>query len=195
MRLKLTLALAAAAPLLFAASPSFAAVTITPTLACSAAPTDITNVAAGSQVCSGYYAGQLLSNGGNDPDNQKAALMLLGFNTTGFNFNSYPKISGLAGSQSIAGLGPLTGTTYIGIHYGGGANSPTPGQDVTAFYRLDLGSSVINSVNLNYGSSSDIILYATSAVPEPATWGMMLAGFGIVGGALRGRRRVTLATV
>lgn len=27
------------------------------------------------------------------------------------------------------------------------------------------------------------------AVPEPATWGMMIAGFGIVGGALRARQR------
>ena len=29
-----------------------------------------------------------------------------------------------------------------------------------------------------------------SAVPEPATWAFMLAGFGAIGGALRGRRRV-----
>lgn len=32
---------------------------------------------------------------------------------------------------------------------------------------------------------------ATAAVPEPATWGMLLAGFGAVGGALRRRQRVT----
>lgn len=34
-----------------------------------------------------------------------------------------------------------------------------------------------------------------SAVPEPATWAMMLCGFGLVGGAIRRRRtRTTLAT-
>ena len=33
---------------------------------------------------------------------------------------------------------------------------------------------------------------ATSPVPEPATWAMMLVGFGAVGGALRSRRKVTL---
>jgi hypothetical protein len=33
---------------------------------------------------------------------------------------------------------------------------------------------------------------ATAAVPEPATWAMMLAGFGLVGGTLRSRRN-TLA--
>ncbi len=30
---------------------------------------------------------------------------------------------------------------------------------------------------------------ATSNVPEPASWALMLGGFGIVGGAMRGRRR------
>jgi hypothetical protein len=33
---------------------------------------------------------------------------------------------------------------------------------------------------------------APAAVPEPASWAMMLGGFGLVGGALR-RRRTTLA--
>jgi hypothetical protein len=31
------------------------------------------------------------------------------------------------------------------------------------------------------------------AVPETATWGMMIAGFGLVGGAMRARRRTALA--
>ncbi len=33
---------------------------------------------------------------------------------------------------------------------------------------------------------------ATSPVPEPATWAMMLMGFGAVGGALRSRRKATV---
>jgi hypothetical protein len=32
---------------------------------------------------------------------------------------------------------------------------------------------------------------AVSAVPEPATWAMMIGGFGMVGGSLRSRRRQT----
>jgi hypothetical protein len=38
------------------------------------------------------------------------------------------------------------------------------------------------------------VVFATitpPAVPEPATWGMMIAGFGAVGGAMRYRRRAT----
>jgi len=32
-----------------------------------------------------------------------------------------------------------------------------------------------------------------SSVPEPATWGMLVGGFGITGGALRRRRTATAA--
>ena len=33
----------------------------------------------------------------------------------------------------------------------------------------------------------------TSAVPEPATWSMMIVGFGVIGGAVRRRRPAALA--
>ena len=33
-----------------------------------------------------------------------------------------------------------------------------------------------------------------SAVPETATWAMMILGFGVVGGAVRRRRSTALAT-
>ena len=40
----------------------------------------------------------------------------------------------------------------------------------------------------------DFIIRATiSAVPEPATWAMMIGGFGLVGAAMRRRTRVTVA--
>jgi hypothetical protein len=45
--------------------------------------------------------------------------------------------------------------------------------------------------NYTYVSRSGIQVLATAAapVPEPATWALMIAGFGAVGGALRYRRR------
>jgi len=38
------------------------------------------------------------------------------------------------------------------------------------------------------------IAFQTSPVPEPATWGLMLAGFGIMGAAMRTRRRSAAVT-
>jgi hypothetical protein len=50
-----------------------------------------------------------------------------------------------------------------------------------------------NSVTLNYayavGTRIDVVGGTPGAVPEPATWAMMIAGFGVAGGALRRRRR------
>lgn len=36
-------------------------------------------------------------------------------------------------------------------------------------------------------------LFSVAAVPEPATWGMMIAGFGFIGGAMRSRNRTVAA--
>jgi len=44
----------------------------------------------------------------------------------------------------------------------------------------------------SYGTALDGIT-VTSAVPEPASWAMMIGGFGIAGGAMRRRTRSTLA--
>jgi PEP-CTERM motif len=46
------------------------------------------------------------------------------------------------------------------------------------------------------GAGYFIVRVAQGAVPEPASWAMMLVGFGVVGGALRSRRnslRVTMS--
>ena len=45
----------------------------------------------------------------------------------------------------------------------------------------------------NIGLVLDDVSLDIAAVPEPASWAMMISGFGLVGGALRTRRRQTLA--
>ncbi|GAA0487371.1 hypothetical protein GCM10009096_32810 [Parasphingorhabdus litoris] len=52
-----------------------------------------------------------------------------------------------------------------------------------------------NRINVDFRASSPgdfvRVLTAAPAVPEPATWAMMIGGFGLVGGALRRRRKMT----
>ena len=54
------------------------------------------------------------------------------------------------------------------------------------------GGPLITSVSLSsasgFGSFKQLQLGGVAAVPEPATWAMMLIGFGILGGALRRRK-------
>lgn len=62
-------------------------------------------------------------------------------------------------------------------------------------YRLDLVSSVSN-VGRNYFGIDNLNFTpnAIAAVPESATWGLMLLGFGLIGAGLRPRRRSTTVT-
>jgi hypothetical protein len=59
------------------------------------------------------------------------------------------------------------------------------------------GTDTLNFTNLTGGPNEGIFLDAISitAVPEPATWAMMLLGFGAIGFAMRRRRSLTLAQV
>ena len=50
----------------------------------------------------------------------------------------------------------------------------------------------INDIfGLNESSEYEKLVFSANAVPEPATWGLMIAGFGMVGTAARRRRTVT----
>lgn len=68
----------------------------------------------------------------------------------------------------------LTSTAYLNVN--------------NAFYTVNLGTGAASLVG-NVGAGSLIGITATNAVPEPATWAMMIAGFGAIGGAMRYRRR------
>lgn len=84
---------------------------------------------------------------------------------------------------------PLSGISYLAIHWGGGsANDGGPG-NATVFYKLDAGSGV-SALTTNFRGISNAALYSTSvpAVPEPATWAMFLIGIGAVGFVMRRRR-------
>jgi hypothetical protein len=157
------------------------------------APCAGTDITPNAQACLGFYGGQYLSGNAGDVAVQKEALGLLGFVWDGTTV--VEEFSGLSGSDPTF-LTSLNGVSWLAIHWGGGADSPLPnGGSSTSFYRFDAGTD-LHTVVLNYGSSSDAKLYFTGnenpgggPVPEPATWAMMLVGFGGMGAVLRRNRR------
>ncbi|MBT9470025.1 MAG: PEPxxWA-CTERM sorting domain-containing protein [Pseudomonadota bacterium] len=82
-------------------------------------------------------------------------------------------------SQNCAGdpTGGFCNWTSVGVAFGGLAKS------------IDFGGAAGQTGfdNITFGSATP-----GSAVPEPATWAMMIAGFGMAGAALRRRRQVAL---
>jgi len=57
---------------------------------------------------------------------------------------------------------------------------------------FDTDNVYLNIQGLNVNSDSVVKVDISGAVPEPAAWTLMIAGFGLVGGALR-RRATTVA--
>ena len=98
----------------------------------------------------------------------------------------------LSTSSNIDGIltstRPLFGQTILGIHFGNG--NPSVGNG-TAFLLFNF-ATPITSINLTAGkafSTGALFQTRVAAVPEPSTWAMLILGFGVVGGALRGARK------
>ena len=96
-----------------------------------------------------------------------------------------------------ASITPLTlgpGTYWFALQ-----NATTAGGNL-AFWDVNNGPSVafentIGNVNgyLFPGSNSSAFTLTGGAVPEPASWAMMVGGFGLVGGAMRARRKAAVS--
>jgi len=62
-------------------------------------------------------------------------------------------------------------------------------------YQLFNGTSLVGSgvLDARNAAHSATVEFASGAVPEPASWAMMLSGFGLVGGAMRARRKTAVS--
>lgn len=170
---------------------------------------------AATTACSGYFAGNL--NGGSQDKiaDSQLALAAIGFNWDGMTI--IEKIENFNG-QAIAFSQPLTGTSFISVHYGAGEGPAKVPGGTTAFYKLENAISQSSFATL-FGSLSNAVLFANvapgdggngggtgggidgvdgtggtaGAIPEPAIWLQLITGFGLVGLARRGRRRSVAA--
>ena len=122
------------------------------------------------------------------------------FSNAGYTAQTITGISGLFNGSSITGLASpfgannlyyLTGPSFVD---GSGLGFMTAaGTNVNLFFQSSASSYRINTT----GPFTSSFVSATSAgvvaaVPEPATWAMMLIGFGAIGFAMRRRRSADL---
>ena len=101
-------------------------------------------------------------------------------NSLGFTFGSY---TGGGGTVTFSGTG-FSQTVAL------------PGSPTTAFFGV-ISDVPLGAIDLTSARGIvDITSFSTAtvaAVPEPATWAMLLVGFGAVGSAVRTRRRTVAA--
>lgn len=153
--------------------------------------------------CTGYYAGNILNGSSTDITNQQNAIAALpGSFTWDGDWNALVNnnlvITSLSGpnSDQLNFGETLLGEVIIGVHFG---NVPDPNAsqgNVSVFWLFDFTTptSFITLTNTQ-GFSNAAIYEDGGGVPEPATWAMMVLGFGAVGFAVRrSRRRKALVT-
>jgi hypothetical protein len=172
----------------------------------------------GAVACQGYYGGNLITGttGSATTADENTYINLL-LNGTASTSDSLPTsngtaynppyliphgtvlgaIEGLNGSATLNfGSLNLSGLTIVGAHFGNNPDSNPSDPNVqdnsiTAFWLVDLGNTTTHTLTLTNGQgSSNAQIFGTggSAVPEPATWAMMLLGFAGIGVSMRRRR-------
>jgi hypothetical protein len=147
--------------------------------------------------CAGYYSGNLLNGSPEDILNQQAAIDSLpgDFQFDGdWNALADNTILTLTNGNQLNFGETMFGMTIIGAHFG---NVAGDAGNVSVFWLFDFGTEGADFVTLDDPTGwSNATLYTTGSppgVPEPATWAMMLLGFGAAGTALRRSRRRTTA--
>jgi hypothetical protein len=96
--------------------------------------------------------------------------------------------------------GTLNTVGSLGVDVGSRDSFDIAGNDAFAidgrnFYRVNLNTGALSLIGRTDESLFGLSIATGGAVPEPATWALMILGFGAIGGAMRYRtRKVTFAT-
>lgn len=196
MRRSILYFLAATSAAVAAASPAYAAKSTIATLPAPVSPCSLTLPSPDATDCEGYFSGNLLNGSPEDVANQTEALANLGFSWDGdwsaLEGSTSPDlvILSLTNGNELNFGTTMFGQTIIGAHFG---NVAGPAGNVSVFWLFDFGTEGADFVVLDDPSGwSNAALYTTNGppvIPEPATWAMMLLGFGAAGAALRRSRR------
>ena len=98
---------------------------------------------------------------------------------------SHNLFSGLPSASARLSVGSLSDS----IMHTGGTNANLAWKYYSGAFTASAANTTLTFVNTAGGPNEGVFLDAVSvmAVPEPATWGMLILGFGLVGGALRRR--------
>ncbi|MEO6151662.1 MAG: PEPxxWA-CTERM sorting domain-containing protein [Croceibacterium sp.] len=188
MRGKLFGLVAAAAAIGFSPSAAQAATVVGPAATVSSCTNFTFSVTIIS--CAGGYSGNMLQDSLTDPIGIAAVVALGGSNTGTF---LEPKLDKGLSDQNGGTINfntLLNGLTIFGLHAGGAGD----GGQGTFFFSFNANNTdvitVTDRLNSNSTGLSNAALFKTGsgAVPEPATWAMMLFGFGGVGFAMRRRK-------
>lgn len=202
-----TLIMSGIAAIAFAAQPAQAAL---PSCDVSdISPTSPGFTTFGSFDCSGFVSGQAFAGSAQSQAILQGLLDdLFGVGVKDATTITFLKKSGLSSAMSYdlttAPFNtPLNGITLIGMHFGAGTGSPGDGSGLqgnaatsSVLYLFDAGSN-LEELFWKYNASSDLVLFSTGtppppAVPEPASWALMIAGIAAVGSVLR-RKKVAVA--
>lgn len=182
---------------LVGATPAIAGKTQILTLPAPTEPCDLGLTTPDASDCAGYYAQNLLSGNPDDIADQQEAIALLDGdfmwdgNWTEVEATKVLTLTGPDENQIDFGT-TLFGQTIVGAHFG---NVSGPAGNVSVFWLFDFGTEGATFITLDdVEGFSNAVLYTTASappVPEPATWAMMLMGFGAAGYTMRRRKKAS----
>jgi hypothetical protein len=142
----------------------------------------------------GLYGAYFVSDFANPQSISQTVTLLAGKGYT-FGFDVYKPANGDSNPNGATFTATLNGTPFASFT---ASSLPVTSwqsfSGANTFVATTTGAFTFNFTSNGFPAKDFVIdrvyLVTTGDVPEPATWAMMLGGFGAVGGLMRGRRRV-----